>query len=65
LILVTDDLAARQMAQERDVPLTGTMGILLAHVRGGSLSLAEANTILAQMIGRRYRSPVDRLDELL
>ncbi len=65
LILVTDDLAARQLAQERDVPVTGTVGILLALVRGGVLSLTEANAILAEMIERRYRSPVDRLDELV
>jgi len=65
LILVTDDLAARQLAQERGVPLTGTVGILLALVRDGSLSLTEANAILAEMIRRRYRSPVDRLDEFV
>jgi predicted nucleic acid-binding protein len=65
LILVTDDLAARQLAQERDVSLTGTVGILLALVRDGSLFLTEANAMLAEMIGRRYRSPVDRLDELI
>jgi predicted nucleic acid-binding protein len=65
LILVTEDLAARQLAQERDVSLTGTVGILLALVRDGSLSLTEANAMLAEMIGRRYRSPVDRLDELV
>jgi predicted nucleic acid-binding protein len=65
LVLVTDDLAARQLAQERDVPLTGTVGILLALVRDGLLPLPEANAILAEMIERRYRSPVNRLDELL
>jgi predicted nucleic acid-binding protein len=65
LILVTDDLAARRVAQERGVPLTGTIGILLALVRDGSLSLGEANAILTGMIERRYRSPVDRLDELI
>ena len=65
LILATDDLAARQLAQERDVLLTGTVGILIAMVRDGSLSLTQANAILAEMIGLRYRSPVDRLDELV
>ena len=65
LILVTDDLAARQLARDRDVPLTGTVGILLALVRDGSLSLTDANAILAEMIGLCYRSPVDRLDELI
>jgi predicted nucleic acid-binding protein len=65
VVLVTDDLAARQLAQERDMLLTGTVGILLALVRDGSLSLAEANALLAEMMERRYRSPVDRLDELI
>ena len=65
LILATDDLAARQLAQERDVLLTGTVGILIAMVRDGSLSLTKANAILAEMIGLRYRSPVDRLYELI
>jgi predicted nucleic acid-binding protein len=65
LVLVTDDLAARQLAQERGVVLTGTVGILLALVRDSSLSLTEANAILAEMIARRYRSPVARLDELI
>jgi hypothetical protein len=31
-------------------------------VRTGALSLPEANALLADMIQRRYRSPVDRLD---
>lgn len=63
--MVTDDLAARQLAHERGVPLTGTVGILLALVRDGVLSLTEANATLAEMIDRRYRSPVDRLDDLV
>ena len=65
LVLVTDDLAARQLAQERDVLLTGTIGILLTLVRDGSLPLTEANAILAEMLERRYRSPVDHLDDLI
>ena len=40
-------------------------GVLLGHVRDGSLSLAEANANLAETIERRYRSPVDRLHELI
>jgi predicted nucleic acid-binding protein len=63
--LVTDDLAARRLAQARDVPLTGTLGILIALVRDGALPLNEANAILTTMIQRHYRSPVDRLDELV
>jgi len=65
LVFVTDDLATRQLAQERDVRLTGTVGILLALARNGSLSLVEVSAILTEMIKQRYRSPVDRLDELV
>lgn len=63
LTFVTDDLAARQQAEERNVPVTGTLGILIGLMRAGALPLEEANVILAQMIQRRYRSPVDRLDD--
>lgn len=65
LTLVTDDLAARRLAQARDVPLTGTLGILIALVRDDALLLNEANAILTTMIQRHYRSPVDRLDDLV
>jgi predicted nucleic acid-binding protein len=63
--LATDDLAARRLAQGREVPLTGTCGILIALVRNDALSLAEANDALLEMIQRGYRSPVGNLDELV
>jgi predicted nucleic acid-binding protein len=65
LTFVTDDRAARRLASGRGVSLTGTLGILIALVRDDNLSLAEANAMLAEMISRRYRSPVDRLDGLI
>ena len=65
MTLVTDDLAARRLAEKREVPLSGTLGILIALVRHKALSLKEANAMLAAMIQRRYRSPVDRLDEFI
>jgi predicted nucleic acid-binding protein len=65
LTLVTDDRAARQMAEDRRVPVTGTVGILIKLVRTGTISLSEANALLADMIQHRYRSPVDRLDEFV
>lgn len=65
MILVTDDLAARRLAGNRKVPLSGTLGILIALVRQGAFSLKEANAMLAKMIQRNYRSPVDRLDEFI
>ncbi|MBL7202553.1 MAG: hypothetical protein ISS56_20650 [Anaerolineae bacterium] len=65
LTLVTDDLAARRLAKKRNVFVTGTLGTLISLVRNNALSLSEANTALADMIQRRYRSPVDRLDEFV
>jgi predicted nucleic acid-binding protein len=65
LTLITDDLAARELAADRGVRLTGTIGILLALVREGSLSLSRANAVLTAMIQRHYRSPVHRLDDLV
>jgi predicted nucleic acid-binding protein len=65
LTFVTADLAARRLARAKNVPLTGTLGILIALVRHHDLSLQEANGMLTTMIRRRYRSAVDRLDDLI
>ena len=65
MTLVTDDLAARRLAEKRKVPLSGTLGILIALVRHNAFPLKEANTMLASMIQRHYRSPVNRLDEFI
>ena len=63
LTFATDDLAARRLAAKRGALLTGTLGILIKLVRSSELPLSEANAILVDMIRRRYRSPVERLDE--
>jgi predicted nucleic acid-binding protein len=65
LTCVTDDKAARHEATTETVPVTGTVGILIQLVRTDALSLPEANALLADMIQQHYRSPVDRLDELV
>jgi len=65
MIFVTDDLAARRLAETRKVPLSGTLGILVALVRLNALSLNEANLLLTTMIQRHYRSPVDHLDQFI
>lgn len=65
LILASDDRAARRQAAERGVRLTGTVGILVRAVRESYIPLSEANDVLAHMIALRYRSPVQRLDELI
>jgi len=65
LTLATDDLAARRAAATRGVKLTGTLGILVRLVREKHLTLAEANNILTDMIALHYRTPVNRLDDLI
>jgi len=65
LTFVTDDLAARRLAETNNIPLSGTLGMLIALVRRDALSLKEANAMLAAMIQRHYRSPVDRLNEFI
>jgi predicted nucleic acid-binding protein len=63
-LLATDDLDARRIAQQQNVPLTGTLGILVLCVRRGYLSREEANGLLAEMIALGYYSPFDSLDQL-
>jgi hypothetical protein len=63
-LLATDDLDARRIAQKQNVPLTGTIGILIMCVRRGYLSREEANGLLAEMIALGYYSPIDNLDQL-
>jgi predicted nucleic acid-binding protein len=62
----TDDRAARLIATQEGVAVTGTLGILLQLVDRGFVSLDEANRLLGLMIARaRYRSPATDLRELL
>ncbi len=49
----------------RGVKLTGTLGILVRLVREKHLTLAEANNVLTDMIALHYRTPVNRLDDLI
>jgi predicted nucleic acid-binding protein len=64
-VAVTDDRAARGICQERGVPFTGTIGILLASTRDGSLSALDADAILDAMVRAGYFSPVRRISDLL
>jgi len=65
LVLGSDDLAARRVANGRNVHLTGTIGILIRAVREGYWPLDRANEVLAQMIALRYHAPTARLDDLI
>lgn len=62
---LSDDFAARRLAEAKGVIVTGTIGILLKGVATGVLALAEADGLLAEMIRHGYRAPVHSLTELL
>lgn len=64
-LLACDDAEARHEAQRLGVAVTGSIGILVLNVRQGRLALADANSLLDEMIRLGYRSPVDTLDSLL
>jgi predicted nucleic acid-binding protein len=62
----TDDLAARRIAAEEGVSITGTLGILLQLIEQNDLPVYEANQLLGLMISRAgYRSPITDVNDLL
>ena len=65
LKMLTDDLDARRLAQRKGIPVSGTIGVLIAAVRRGIISLDEGNLMLSKMIDKGYFSPIETLDELL
>lgn len=65
-ILATDDLAARRLAADYDVRVTGSVGILVLGVRAGVITIDTANECLAVWKEvRGYYAPVDRVQEIL
>lgn len=64
-LFVSDDRDARLAAKKNGVPVTGTLGVLVACVHQGYISLSQGNLLLTQMIKFGYRSPFTSLDSLL
>ena len=64
-LFVSDDGDARAAAKRLDVPVSGTVGILVLAVRLEYATLAEANALLIEMIAAGYRSPLRVLDTLV
>ncbi len=62
---LSDDFAARRMAEGKGLIVSGTIGILLKGVAAGVLPLLEADRLLAEMIAHGYRAPARSLRELL
>lgn len=63
--ILTDDLDARKFAQRGDIPVSGSIGILVKCVTNGNLSLAQGNDLLGRMIQKGFFSLVDCLDRFL
>jgi predicted nucleic acid-binding protein len=62
---LSDDKAARKACLSLKVPVTGTLGILLALVKHQYRELAAVDSLLQQMRVIGYRSPVTSLNEIL
>jgi uncharacterized protein len=64
-LLLTDDRAARKIAVDWDITLSGTLGSLVLMVEKEICALDAANRHLSQMIRQGYRSFVTDLSVLL
>ena len=64
--LATDDLAARKVADQRDVPVTGSIGLLVIGVESGHIDRYTADGWLDKWREQRgYYAPVESLTEIL
>lgn len=64
--VATDDLAARKIADDRDVPVTGSIGLLVLGVNTGHLDRTVANEWLDTWREERsYYAPVESVNEVL
>lgn len=64
-LFVSDDADGRAEARRRDIPVTGTLGVLARAVVEEAISLEEGNRLLTRVIEAGYYAPVPRLDDLL
>jgi predicted nucleic acid-binding protein len=64
LLILTDDLDARQLAESLGLDLSGTLGCLRDLVKRSILDVSAADLFLARMRERGYRSPVRSLQDL-
>lgn len=64
-LVFTDDRDARKMAAEIQVPVSGTLGLLVRLIDQEHISLPDGDALLNRMIAARYRSPITSLAEIL
>jgi predicted nucleic acid-binding protein len=63
-LVLTDDSSARRLAADLRLETSGTLGTLVKLVRREILTLAEGDMLLATMVIRGYRSPIQSLREI-
>jgi predicted nucleic acid-binding protein len=59
------DVDARITAQRFEVPVSGTIGVLIYFIHRKHITLEEGNRMLKSMINKGYYSPIRILDDLL
>jgi len=64
-IVVTDDRAARNHCKERNIFLSGTIGILKAACLDAILDKDQADRMLKEMISAGFYSPIQKISDIL
>jgi predicted nucleic acid-binding protein len=64
-VFLSDDRAARQVAAKLDVPVSGTLGVLVSLVKRGLLKSEDGDLVLQAMLVKGYFAPVRSLTVLL
>jgi hypothetical protein len=63
--VLTDDRDAREIARRLQIPLSGTLGVLVRLIDIEHLTLDKADHLLTKMIAAGYRSPIASLRHIL
>ena len=63
--VVTDDRTARRRCAGHGIPVTGTIGILQALCADRTVSVEEADALLARMVDSGFYSPIRRISDLI
>lgn len=62
----TDDSVARELAAERGLPVTGSIGLLVQLIVDGQLGIDEADGVLGRWIDEAgYHAPIERMGDAL
>lgn len=63
--VLTDDRDAREFARRLQIPLSGTLGVLVRLIDSNQLTVDQGDQLLREMLAAGYRSPVTSLQAIL